>query len=254
MNGTTVLLTHTLGGLMGEREDAIRKIVGGVFGSLFGVGWLSQAIFAWKVPWFWWAAFNESGWWVLLALLLTFIGVAPLLVSIGFILDGIKKLGQSAIPEQLRDEAWRFEEVHSSGSESPSTANVVDVVGVTSSAAAKASINGLHAELYNDKELSGVQGMIDEATLVALGLKRSLLGLSNGAKGESARTIQQASRRVNCSSRPTPTSPVSSTSSIEMGSIRPSGRGGVARLNTAAMACANRQNGSAAINPNATTE
>jgi hypothetical protein len=179
---------------MGEREDAIRKIVGGVFGSLFGVGWLSQAIFAWKVPWFWWAAFNESGWWVLLALLLTFIGVAPLLVSIGFILDGIKKLGQSAIPEQLRDEAWRFEEVHSSGSESPSNAKAVDVVGVTSSssAAAIASINGLHAELYNDKELSGVRGMIDEATLVALGLERSLLGLSNGAKGESARTIQQA--------------------------------------------------------------
>ena len=60
--------------------------------------------------------------------------------------------------------------------------------------------------------------------------------------------------RVNCSSLATPISPVSSTSSIVTGSICPKGRGDEARLNTAAMACANRQNGRAAINPKAIIE
>ncbi len=183
---------------MGEREDAASaQMWGGFLGALASCGWLAMAIFAWQVPWFWWATFNESGWWILLALLLTFLGVAPLLGSLAFGFNGLKKLKLASIPEQLRSEAWRFEDIHAdnfvdSGNMSPSTANAVDVVGVTSSAAVTASINGLHAQLYNNKELSGVQGMIDEATLVALGLERSLLGLSNGAKGESARTMQQA--------------------------------------------------------------
>jgi peptidoglycan hydrolase-like protein with peptidoglycan-binding domain len=179
---------------MGEREDAIGKIVGGVMGSMFGTGWLAMAIFVWQVPWFWWATFNESGWWALLALLLTFIGVVPLLVSIGITLDGIKKLGQSAIPDQFRDEAWLHESVHSTSSVISSRESSREVVEVHSStsAAATASINGLHAQLYNNQELSGVRGIIDEATLGALGLDRHLLGLSEGVKGEAARTMQQA--------------------------------------------------------------
>ncbi len=183
---------------MGEREDAQGLMLGGLTaGVIGGSGWLVFAILVWQLPWFWWATFNESGWWLPLALLLTVLAVAPLLAGLGLSFMGLKKFQLSSIPEQLRDEAWRFEEVHSdnfvdSGNMSPSTANAVDVVGVTSSAAVTASINGLHAQLYNNKELSGVQGMIDEATLVALGLERSLLGLSIGAKGESARSMQQA--------------------------------------------------------------
>jgi hypothetical protein len=169
----------------------------GFLGALASCGWLAFAIFVWQLPWFWWATFNESGWWILLALLLTFLAVAPFLVGLGVGLHGLKKFQLASIPEQLRSEAWRFEDIHAdnfvdSGNMSPSTANAVDVVGVTSSAAVTASINGLHAQLYNNKELSGVQGMIDEATLVALGLERSMLGLSIGVKGEAARTMQQA--------------------------------------------------------------
>ncbi len=182
---------------MGKREDAIGQMLGGFLGALASCGWLAFAIFVWQLPWFWWATFNESGWWILLALLLTFLAVAPLLVGLGVGLHGLKKFQLASIPEQLRSEAWRFEDIHAdnfvdSGNMSPSTANAVDVVGVTSSAAVTASINGLHAQLYNNKELSGVQGMIDEATLVALGLERSMLGLSIGVKGEAARTMQQA--------------------------------------------------------------
>jgi len=126
---------------MGEREDGQAQILGGLTaGVIGGSGWLVFAILVWQLPWFWWATFNESGWWLPLALLLTVLAVAPLLAGLGLSFMGLKKFQLSSIPEQLRSEAWRFEEVHSdnfvdSGNMSPSTANAVDVVGVTSSAA-----------------------------------------------------------------------------------------------------------------------
>jgi len=237
---------------MGKREDAIGQMWGGFLGALASCGWLAMAIFAWQVPWFWWATFNESGWWVLLALLLTFLGVAPLLGSLALGFNGLKKLKLASIPPQFRERFTEFQATEASWSQvnkhhddhlekgskgdkvrqlqeflngkgaslgvdgrfgnktdaavrrfQTENGLVVDgVVGTQtwdaltmpqeSKSAVTASINGLHAQLYNNKELSGVQGMIDEATLVALGLERSMLGLSIGVKGEAARTMQQA--------------------------------------------------------------
>ena len=108
MNGTTVLLTHTLGGLMGEREDGIGMMWGGFLGALASGGWLGFALAVWQLPWFWSATFNESYWWLPLALLLTFLAFAPTLIGLGVGLLGVRKVKLSSIPSQFRDEVPEF--------------------------------------------------------------------------------------------------------------------------------------------------
>ena len=90
---------------MGEREDAMGQMLGGLTGGLLGGGgWLMFAIFVWQVPWFWWATFNESGWWLPLALLLTVLAVGPLLAGLGLTINGVRKVKLASIPSRFREE------------------------------------------------------------------------------------------------------------------------------------------------------
>ena len=94
---------------MGEREDGQAQILGGLTaGVIGGSGWLVFAILVWQLPWFWWATFNESGWWLPLALLLTVLAVAPLLAGLGLSFMGLKKFQLSSIPSQFREEVTEF--------------------------------------------------------------------------------------------------------------------------------------------------
>ena len=94
---------------MGEREDAQSQMWGGLAGGLLvGPGWLIFAILVWQLPWFWWVTFNESCWWLPLALLLTFLAVAPLLVGLGIGLDGLRKVKLASIPSAFREEVTEF--------------------------------------------------------------------------------------------------------------------------------------------------
>ena len=94
---------------MGEREDAQSQMWGGLAGGLLvGPGWLTFAILVWQLPWFWWVTFNESCWWLPLALLLTFLAVAPLLVGLGIGLDGVRKVKLASIPSAFREEVTEF--------------------------------------------------------------------------------------------------------------------------------------------------
>ena len=98
------------------------QMLGGLTGGLLGGGgWLMFAIFVWQLPWFWSATFNDSCWWLPLALLLTVLAVGPLLVGLGVGLDGVRKVKLASIPSQFREEVTEFRGDEDSWSEIEST-------------------------------------------------------------------------------------------------------------------------------------
>ena len=98
------------------------QMLGGLTGGLLGGGgWLMFAIFAWQLPWFWSATFNDSCWWLPLALLLTVLAVGPLLVGLGVGLDGVRKVKLASIPPQFRNQVTEFRGDEDSWSQIEST-------------------------------------------------------------------------------------------------------------------------------------
>ncbi len=98
------------------------QMLGGLTGGLLGGGgWLMFAIFVWQLPWFWSATFNDSCWWLPLALLLTVLAVGPLLVGLGVGLDGVRKVKLASIPPQFRNQVTEFRGDEDSWSQIEST-------------------------------------------------------------------------------------------------------------------------------------
>ncbi|PXF20518.1 MAG: hypothetical protein CXX72_04785 [Methanobacteriota archaeon] len=81
---------------------------GGFLGALASGGWLGFALAVWQLPWFWSATFNESYWWLPLALLLTFLAFAPTLIGLGVGLLGVRKVKLASIPSQFREDVPEF--------------------------------------------------------------------------------------------------------------------------------------------------
>ena len=89
---------------MAEKSTAEKRqevMLAGWSTILGGAGWFAFAYFIWNLPWFWNATMYESGWWGLLAILLTSIAVMP--VVIGFILIITAPMG---LPKKRLEGIW----------------------------------------------------------------------------------------------------------------------------------------------------